>query len=106
MLAMTWNVRGLGKAEKMRKVRSVILDQKPVVFFIPESKLGIFDCRVIKSIGGAALTGGVGVEAVGSVGGLITLRNEDVISVTDCISSSSCITVVGVLNKLGKEVAW
>ncbi|KAK3188051.1 hypothetical protein Dsin_027612 [Dipteronia sinensis] len=42
MLAMSWNVRGLGKAEKRRKVKSFVLSHKPGILFIQESKLNIF----------------------------------------------------------------
>lgn len=66
MIVMSWNVRGLGKEEKMRNVRSSVLAQKPVVLFIRESKLCVFDNRIIRSIGGDLLTRGVGVEATGS----------------------------------------
>ncbi|KAK3183049.1 hypothetical protein Dsin_030335 [Dipteronia sinensis] len=58
MLALTWNVRGLGKAEKRRKVRNVVISLKPTVFFRQESKLGVFESRTIRSLGGILLTRG------------------------------------------------
>ncbi|KAK3226022.1 hypothetical protein Dsin_005884 [Dipteronia sinensis] len=104
MLAMSWNVRCLGKAEKRRKVRDVVLSQNPAILFIQESKLDVFDSRVIRNLGGVVLTRGVGVEAVGSAGGLITMWNEDLVSIKDCISNKWCIILVVVLKKLDKDV--
>ncbi|KAK3229325.1 hypothetical protein Dsin_001206 [Dipteronia sinensis] len=106
MLAMSWNVRGLGKEVKKRKVRSVVLSQKPMVLFIQESKLNVFDRNIIRSIGGYLLSRGVGVEAIGSAGGLITLWNESLFTPTDCILNRWCIVLVGKLLKQDKQVAF
>ncbi|KAK1570876.1 hypothetical protein Q3G72_008432 [Acer saccharum] len=95
-----------GKVEKRRKVKSVIIKHKPVVLFIQESKLNLFDNRVISNIGGSFLTKGVGVEALGSTGGVITLWNKDVVTVKGCISNQCCIILMGILNKVNKEVVF
>ncbi|KAK2642950.1 hypothetical protein Ddye_024713 [Dipteronia dyeriana] len=69
-----------------------------------ESKLAVFDSSIVRSIGGVFLTRGVGVDAKGSAGGLITLWNEDLFLVSHCISNKWCIVLVGVLFKIDKEV--
>ncbi|KAK3230851.1 hypothetical protein Dsin_002732 [Dipteronia sinensis] len=56
MLIMSWNARGLGKAEKRRKVINVVLCRKSAVLFVQETKLAVFDSRVILSIGGVLLS--------------------------------------------------
>ncbi|KAK3205692.1 hypothetical protein Dsin_019738 [Dipteronia sinensis] len=56
MLAMSWNVRGLGNKAKRRKVKSVVSKQKLEVLFIHESKLDIFGRKTVKSIGGYILS--------------------------------------------------
>ncbi|KAK3229101.1 hypothetical protein Dsin_000982 [Dipteronia sinensis] len=106
MLTITWNIRGLGKEEKRRKVRSVVLSQKPVVLFIQETKLGVFDNRIKKGLGGVVLTRGVGADAVGLAGGLITLWIEDLVTINYFISNKWCLVLAGVLNKLDKEVVF
>ena len=102
MLALSWNVRGLGKEVKRRNVKKVVL-LKPAVFFIQETKLESYDRRIIRDVGGKFLSKGVGVDAVGSTGGLLTLWNEDVVTMKDCISNQWCIILVGVLNNINKE---
>ena len=73
MLILSWNVRGLGSGVKRRMVKGVVLRLKPEVLFIQESKLKVFDSRVIQVVGGQWLSRGVGVEAVGASGGLLVL---------------------------------
>lgn len=77
MLTLSWNVRGLRNGEKMRVVRNLVVSHKPIFLFIQESKMGKFDNRVISSLGGSLLIRGICVEANSTVGGLITLWNED-----------------------------
>ncbi|KAK2638138.1 hypothetical protein Ddye_025933 [Dipteronia dyeriana] len=71
-----------------------------------ETKLNYFDSRIVKYLGGALLTKGIGVEATGSTGGLITLWDEEVFQVRDCISNDRCIIISGVLIKLRKKVIF
>lgn len=99
MLALSWNVRGLGKLEKRHRVKKVVLSQKLAVFFIQESKLGSVDSRIIKGLRGVVLTRGISVEAEGSIGGLLTLWNEELVTIKDYIPCKWCIILVGVLNK-------
>ncbi|KAK3199924.1 hypothetical protein Dsin_023339 [Dipteronia sinensis] len=102
MIICSWNVRGLGRGEKRRMVRDMISSHKPQIVFIQESKLQVFDRKVVSSLGGSSLTRGIGVEADGAAGGLLTLWNEDSFLVEDCISNSRCIIVAGVLTKIKK----
>ncbi|KAK2648320.1 hypothetical protein Ddye_015809 [Dipteronia dyeriana] len=77
MLIISWNVRGLGKAKKRRMVRGLVSSQNPDFVFLQESKLKVFDQRVIRSLGGTRLSRGIGVQAEGaSEGSLETKRRE------------------------------
>ncbi|KAK3199766.1 hypothetical protein Dsin_023181 [Dipteronia sinensis] len=49
---------------------------------------------------------GVGVEANGSDGGVITLWNEDVFVVNSCIFNDRCIIVSGMLSSINMEVVF
>lgn len=104
MLAMSWNDKGLGRNEKRKQVRKEVLKQFPTVLFVQESKLVAFDSRIIKGMGGTYLTRGIGMDALGSAGGLFTLWNKDLVTIKDCILNNWCIILVGVLNKIDKEV--
>ncbi|KAK2648310.1 hypothetical protein Ddye_015799 [Dipteronia dyeriana] len=103
---VTKNVRGLGNEDKRRKVKSVVLTQKPTVVFIQELKLDGFNSRVLRGLGGVFLSRGVVVDAVRSAGGLITIWNEDLLTVKYCISNKWCLTLVGILNKMDKEMGF
>ncbi|KAK3218713.1 hypothetical protein Dsin_012683 [Dipteronia sinensis] len=106
MNVISWNVKGLGRLEKRRMVRCLVRKINPMILFIQESKLNKFDCKVMKPIGGSFLTKGVGVEATGSAGGLITLWNEGSFAIKDCIFNDCCIIVAGELLCLKEEVVF
>ncbi|KAK3199203.1 hypothetical protein Dsin_022618 [Dipteronia sinensis] len=71
------NKEGLERLEKRRVVRDLVKRTRPCFLLIQESKLNYFDSRIIKTLGGSILAKGVGVEARGSAGGIITLWNEE-----------------------------
>ncbi|KAI9157781.1 hypothetical protein LWI28_027900 [Acer negundo] len=71
--ALSWNVKGLRKEVMRRKVRNVMQKLQPAVFFIQETKLGVYDSKILRELGGVVLAKGIGVEAEGSTGGLLTL---------------------------------
>ncbi|KAI9157697.1 hypothetical protein LWI28_026469 [Acer negundo] len=73
--------RGLGKRKKMR----IVFRTKPNFLFIQESKLKVFDSSVIRSLSGSWLTRGVGVDAIGASGGIISLWNDDAFKVDACV---------------------
>ena len=106
MLSLSWNIRGLGRREKRRVVKNLVLKFKPMLLFLQETKLGFFDSSLIRSLGGGWLARGVGVEAEGASGGLISLWNEDSFTVSDCISNKSCIILVGRMKGFDKDLAF
>ncbi|KAK2642541.1 hypothetical protein Ddye_024304 [Dipteronia dyeriana] len=74
--------------------------------FLQETKLKSIDYRVINALGGFVLTKGIGVDSVGSSGGLLSLWNEDQFVVSACISNSRCILLIGELVALKKVVGF
>ncbi|KAK3189742.1 hypothetical protein Dsin_029303 [Dipteronia sinensis] len=94
------------EVKKRRKVGRVVVNQKLAVFFIQETELSAVDNSILRSLGGVELTKGIGVDAVGSAGGLITMWSEDLVTIKDCISSKWCIILVGLLKKLDKKVVF
>ncbi|KAK3210476.1 hypothetical protein Dsin_015182 [Dipteronia sinensis] len=106
MIVMTWNVRGFGKGEKKVIVNGLVNRHNPEILFIQESKLKVFNNKVIRSLGGSRLTTGVGVEIVGASGGLITLWDENAFKAEDCITNRRCIIVAGVLTKINQHIVF
>ncbi|KAK3199454.1 hypothetical protein Dsin_022869 [Dipteronia sinensis] len=74
---ISWNVRGLGRKEKRKVVRKLVLKFKPTMLFLQETKLGTFNSGIIRSLDGNLLTRDVGVEAEGVSSGLISMWNEE-----------------------------
>ncbi|KAK4848515.1 hypothetical protein QYF36_013977 [Acer negundo] len=85
-------------------VRCLVNKIKPEVLFIQESKLKSFDNRTISSLGGVRRNRGIGVDAEGASGGLITLWNKDFFTVKACISYSRCIILSDSLRKIRKKI--
>ncbi|KAK3199335.1 hypothetical protein Dsin_022750 [Dipteronia sinensis] len=106
MIILSWNVRGLGRGEKRRAVRDLVMRHKPMMLFIQESKLKTLDSRTITSLGGSLLIKDVGVEADGSAEGLISLWNENLFQVHSCITNKRCIIVAGEVVSSKKTVAF
>ncbi|KAK0607568.1 hypothetical protein LWI29_016836 [Acer saccharum] len=84
----------------------MVLRYKPIILFLQESKLRVFDSRIIRILGGNFLSRGVGVEADRSAGGLITLWNEELFSVKSCITTSRSIILIGALVGVQQEVTF
>ncbi|KAK3229609.1 hypothetical protein Dsin_001490 [Dipteronia sinensis] len=61
--------------------------------------------RVVRNLGGAILNRGVGVEAVGSAGGLIILWNDEEFKCISCITNDLCIILMGELISVKKKQA-
>lgn len=91
MLVLSWNARGLGRGEKRRLVKNLVALHKPILLFIQESKLGLFNKQEMRPLGGTILAKGVGMEAIGSARGIISLRNDSLFKVTSCITNQNCI---------------
>ncbi|KAK3221691.1 hypothetical protein Dsin_008716 [Dipteronia sinensis] len=85
-------------------VRKVVSRYKPIILFIQETKLRKFDNGVVRSLGGNLLTRGIGVEAEGVSGGLISLWNDESFTVKACINSKRCIIMVGELIGVKQEM--
>ncbi|KAK2637650.1 hypothetical protein Ddye_025445 [Dipteronia dyeriana] len=106
MLVLSWNVRGLGRGEKCRAVKNLVTLHNPTILFIQESKLRLFNDQVVRSLGGLVLAKDVGVEAIGSTGGLISLWNANLFKVIACISNQNCVSLAGELVSLNKKVVF
>ncbi|KAK3194729.1 hypothetical protein Dsin_026039 [Dipteronia sinensis] len=93
--ALTWNIRGLGGMEKKKAIKHLVNKHRPTILFIQESKLSSFDSKVISSLGGSWLNRGLGVDAIGRAGGLITMWNDSLFVTKACIKNDRCIILAG-----------
>ncbi|KAK2652972.1 hypothetical protein Ddye_012828 [Dipteronia dyeriana] len=106
MSILSLNIRGLGRPEKCRAVKNIVNIHKPFLLFLQETKLKHFDYRTLKYLGSSLLTKGVGVDLISSAGGLLSLWDDEVFAVSNCITNDRCIIVSGMLLKIKKEVRF
>ncbi|KAK3228488.1 hypothetical protein Dsin_000369 [Dipteronia sinensis] len=106
MDCISWNVRGMGRAEKRCAVCKLVKKLKPSFLLLQESKVSSVDYRLIKLLGGGVLTKGMIIDAVGSSGGrgLISIWNEEAFSTKACVNTDSCSILLGELANVKKEV--
>lgn len=95
---MSWNVRGIGGAEKRRSVKERIRKANPVVVLLQESKLGGSREKDVLSFAESLNYSYTFVPAVDAAGGLISLWREAWISVEDVFTDERFI---GILVKVG-----
>ena len=81
MKVPAWNVRGLGGASNKLVVKEMIMNQKAQIVILQEAKLKEVSERVVKEVWGRRQVKWVAVEAVGAVGGLLTLWDTRTVSV-------------------------
>lgn len=82
---MSWNVRGLGSAEKRRAVVEAIRIGKFELVLFQETKLGDNKARVGELLAKSLNLNFVEVSAVGSAGGLLSCWDSRFITVTNVI---------------------
>ncbi|XP_039043460.1 uncharacterized protein LOC120182600, partial [Hibiscus syriacus] len=92
---ITWNIRGLGKSEKIRAVSRLVLIEKPAILLLQESKLNVCRSGLTRKLGGNLLRGSCFVPADGSAGGLICLWNENDFEVSAQINSGRFMALSG-----------
>ncbi|XP_057444002.1 uncharacterized protein LOC130736174 [Lotus japonicus] len=90
----SWNVRGLGNAEKRREVKEVLKKVKLELILLQETKLGENKDRVGELFAKSINLNFAEVHASGSAGGLISCWDSGIISVDDVIKDQSFILLV------------
>ncbi|KAL7177287.1 hypothetical protein ACSBR2_030606 [Camellia fascicularis] len=97
MKVLSWNVRGLGKPEKRRHLKNLIKEKRVDMVLIQETKKSSFDEIFVRSIWPEDDLGYIGVDAVGSAGGLLCLWKPAVFQSKDCCGSRNFILLSGLV---------
>ncbi|KAL4353692.1 hypothetical protein GQ457_06G031150 [Hibiscus cannabinus] len=98
--SLSWNVRGLGRPEKVRVVRSLIMEQKPSFVFLQETKLSELCPAIRRKLMFSPDVEIVLSPSVGSAGGLISMWRRDTFVVSSQVVSQRFIAISGQLNSL------
>ncbi|GMI86482.1 hypothetical protein HRI_002317500 [Hibiscus trionum] len=94
---LSWNVRGLGRREKVRAVSKKIRDSKARIVFLQETKLDAQKLSTIKRIGGRRLREVVVSSASRAAGGLVTLWDDKVFTAEKSIVCERVVIIIGTL---------
>ncbi|XP_028085101.1 uncharacterized protein LOC114286201 [Camellia sinensis] len=97
MKLLSWNVRGLGKAKKRRKVRSILKDRKIEFACFQETKRSDVSSLFIQSLWPDEDMEYMVVDSVGSAGGLLCIWKSSVFQLSQCYSIRHCIILPGTL---------
>ncbi|GMI75467.1 hypothetical protein HRI_001216000 [Hibiscus trionum] len=101
-----WNVRGLGKAEKVRAVSQSIVKSKANIIFVQETKLVAIKPGLSKRLKGKYFNEFVFVPSVGASGGLFTMWHSDFLKVQKTILNGRFIAVIDTLGSCDMDIGF
>ncbi|GMJ12619.1 hypothetical protein HRI_004931100 [Hibiscus trionum] len=92
---ITWNIRGLGRAEKIRAVRTLFVRKKLKLLFIQETKVVDFSFSMFRRLGINQNFEKVFTPSIGSAGGLLSVWDSDFLKVSQVFTYPRFIAVLG-----------
>src|ERR1044072_4459733 len=91
---VSWNIRGLGRAEKRKGVKEVLRKCKAELVAIQETKLDSRKRKYGESLAKALKLDFVMVHAEGAAGGLLMMWNPDVFKVIEIVKNVRFILLI------------
>lgn len=105
MKILSWNVRGLGKKEKLGKLKQLIKQRKMDVLLILETKQKTRTKNFIYSIWGDSECDYAEVDANGTAWGLLRIWSTEVFSMEAMCSNKNFIMVKSTIMEWGLVLA-
>lgn len=103
MKLISWNVRGLGGFEKRKEVRSLVLEKRPFIFCLQETKLQVVDGGVVSSLWGDSHCSFSFRPSCGASGGLLSVWNTSEVEVWSSVSRDHTLIIHGHFIKSNEE---
>ncbi|XP_028094700.1 uncharacterized protein LOC114294749 [Camellia sinensis] len=97
MKLLSWNIRGLGRPEKKKRIKAVIKERKVDMVMLQETKRANISNQCVKSIWPYDQVAYMNVDADGSAGGLLCVWKPEVFSLADCCCNRSFIILSSTL---------
>ncbi|KAF5934417.1 hypothetical protein HYC85_030588 [Camellia sinensis] len=94
MIFLSWNVRGLRRPEKRRKIKNLVRERKIDVLLLQETKRSKVDEMFLKSLWPWEELESMEVGAEGSVGGLLCLWNPQIFELKECCSNRNFVLLL------------
>ncbi|GMI68779.1 hypothetical protein HRI_000547200 [Hibiscus trionum] len=98
---LSWNVRGLGRAEKMRNVSKVLVENSLNVVLLQETKLKEVSWGVKRRLCVSNLDGIEVAPSKGAIGGLVSIWDKKVFICEKSIVQDRLIILVGAIQAVG-----
>ncbi|XP_028098166.1 uncharacterized protein LOC114297885 [Camellia sinensis] len=95
MKILSWNVRGLGRVEKRRRIKEVLKEKKVDMAMLQETKKSEVDDIFVRSLWPNESMEFMGVDAEDSAGALLCIWKPEVFALKDCCSSRRFILLLG-----------
>jgi hypothetical protein len=95
MKIFSFNIHGLGMAEKRREIRRLIVEKNPDVFCIQETKLEVVDDVLCRSLWGSDDVAYSFKPSVGASGGILTMWNTRVVDIWMTMTLPNSLFVKG-----------
>ncbi|GMI94970.1 hypothetical protein HRI_003166300 [Hibiscus trionum] len=92
---ISWNARGLGKMEKHRGVRDLVIRQKPKILLLQETKLPDFGPSLLRRLGCYGRFEYINSPSIGSAGGLISFWDPSYVNIYDSLVHQRFIVLFG-----------
>ncbi|GMJ08845.1 hypothetical protein HRI_004553700 [Hibiscus trionum] len=100
---VSWNIRGLGRPEKVKEVRNVIFESKCKICLLQETKLVNIKLWLEKQLKGSSFRGMVVSPSVEASRGLISLWDSNFLMIESTVITSRFIAMVGSLGSGNKK---
>jgi len=97
MKIISINIRGLGAVVKKREIRRLVVEKKPTVLCIQETKLEVVDEFLCRSLWGTDPMSFSFKSSVGASGGIITVWDPSLVDVWLSVNIANCLIIKGTL---------
>ncbi|XP_028085234.1 uncharacterized protein LOC114286280 [Camellia sinensis] len=97
MKLLSWNVRGLGKSIKRRKIKKLLFERKVDVALFQETKRPAVTDEFVRSCWPGEQMAYMAVDSEGAAGGLLCVWNPQVFQLLDCCCNRYFIILSGTL---------
>ena len=97
MKILSWNVRGLGWADRRRRVKEVLRLKNVDMALLQETKRSNIDESVVRSLWPFDSVEYMEMGAEGSAGGILCIWNPMIFSLQECCCSRNFIILAGIM---------
>ncbi|KAK8533942.1 hypothetical protein V6N13_028381 [Hibiscus sabdariffa] len=100
---LSWNIRGIGKVEKHRAIKKLVVSNDVEILFVQESKLETVDVKLVKAIWNKAVDNILFSPARGLSGGILCCWDDNFLMVDFSLIRPNFILFSGMVTRWKKK---